>query len=331
MTVQLTIIGMGKIGTSIGLALSDETHQLNRIGHDIDHQRAQDAQKLGAVDTVQRNLYKAIEGTDVLILAIPVDQVIETLELVKNDLREDAVILDTAPLKNATIAWVEENLPETVYYLSMMPTLNAALFDENKKGVEAANKDMFKNSTMVIAAPRKTESDALALASNLSMMLGAAPYYADGVESDGLMSGSHVVPQLMAAGLVNSLRKQPGWQETRKIAGKAYYQATLPALNYDDKKRPGESMIAERENVIRQLNSLIQELVDYRDALADKDYNTLQEALEQARDERYLWLSRRLDNNWQSDQEKVDIPSAKEMFGQLFGFGNRGKRTKQAK
>ena len=329
MTVQLTIIGMGKIGTSIGLALSDETHQLNRVGHDMDHQRAQEAQKLGAVDSVQRNLYKSIENTDVLVLAIPVDQVIETLELIKNDLREDAVILDTAPLKKATIDWVEKNLPEKVYYISMMPTLNAALFDENKKGVEAASKDMFKNSMMVIATPGKTETDALALASNLSIMLGAAPYYADAIESDGMMAGSHVVPQLMAAGLLNSLSKQPGWPETRKIASKAYYQATLPALNYDDKARLGESMIADRENVVRQLNFLIQELIDYRDALNEKDYTTMQDALEQAQNERLLWLSRRLENNWQNEKEKMDLPSARDMFGQLFGFGNRGKRTKR--
>jgi prephenate dehydrogenase len=328
MTVQLTIIGLGKVGASIGLALSDQTKQITRVGHDIDPNIAQEAHKLGAVDSIQRNLFKAIEGTDIVVLAIPVDQVVETLALIKDDLREDTVIIDTAPLKKATMDWAEQNLPEKIHYLSMMPTLNADLFNENKPGIKAANKDMFKNSLMVIAVPGKTESDALALASNLSVMLGASPFYADAVESDGLMTGNHVLPQLMAAALINSLSKQPGWLEGRKLTDKPFFQATLPVTNFDDKVRLGESMINNQENTVRQLNYLIAELIEYRDALAEKDTHTLQSAFEKARDERLLWLSRRLENNWQSGTEKPELPSAKDMFSQLFGFGRRNKKDK---
>ncbi|MBI9048066.1 MAG: prephenate dehydrogenase [Anaerolineaceae bacterium] len=328
MTVQITILGLGKIGSSVGLALSDELKQVIRVGHDVDHQTAQASQKMGAVDKVERNLFKAIEGTDILVLAIPVDQVIETLDLVKNDLREDTVILDMAPIKQTTIEWVDANLPEKVFYLSMMPTINANLFDQCATGIEAANKDLFKKSYMVIASPKRTESDAISLASNLAMMLGAAPFYADGMESDGLATGSHVVPQLIAAAMMNSLSKQSGWLEGRKVAGHNFYHNTLPLLHLDDKVRLGESIIHNQENVVRQLDLFIQELIEQRDALKEKDLESLAKILENARDERDIWLSRRTENNWEVSKSDVTMPSAKDMFGQLFGLGKRRKEKR---
>jgi prephenate dehydrogenase len=34
MTVQITIVGLGQVGTSIGLALAAHTNQVSRVGHD---------------------------------------------------------------------------------------------------------------------------------------------------------------------------------------------------------------------------------------------------------------------------------------------------------
>ena len=328
MTVQVTILGLGKIGASVGLALSDELDQLTRVGHDSHFQTAQEAHKMGAVDKVERNLFKAIEGADILLLAIPIDQVIETLDLVKNDLREDTVILDLAPVKQSTIAWVDENLPEKVYYLSMMPTLNAKSFEHCDTGIDGADKDLFKNSYMVIASPKRTESDAIALASNLSIMLGAAPFYADGLESDGLATGSHVVPQVIAAAMMNSLSTQSGWLESRKIASHNFFHTTLPLKHLDDKARLGESIINNGENVVRQLDLFIQELMTQRDAISERNYDQLNNYLEKARDERYIWMSRRIENNWTQSKENVDLPSARDMFSRLFGFGKRSKPKK---
>jgi prephenate dehydrogenase len=328
MTVQLTILGLGKIGSSAGLALSDELDQLTRIGHDSSIQIAQEAQKMGAVDKIERNLFKAIEGADILLLCMPVDQVIETLALVKDDLREDAVILDMAPVKQSTIDWVDANLPEKVFYLSMMPTLNAKSFEQCNIGIEAADKDLFKKSYMVIASPKRTESDAIGLASNLSIMLGAAPFYADGLESDGLATGSHVVPQVIAAAMMNSLSTQSGWLESRKIASHNFFHSTLPLNHLDDKARLGESIINNGDNVVRQLDLFIHELMVQREAIKEKNYDQLNNYLEKARDERAIWLSRRRENNWTESKENTDLPSAREMFGRLFGFGKRNKSKK---
>ena len=74
MTIQISIIGLGKIGASIGLALSPHTGQLSRTGNDIQPKVMQAAQKQGAVDRIEYNLPACVEKADIILLALPIDQ-----------------------------------------------------------------------------------------------------------------------------------------------------------------------------------------------------------------------------------------------------------------
>ena len=66
MTIQITIVGLGQIGGSIGLALSEKQDLLHRVGHDKEHIIAQQAKKMNAVDSVSLNLPNAVENADVI-------------------------------------------------------------------------------------------------------------------------------------------------------------------------------------------------------------------------------------------------------------------------
>lgn len=59
MTVQITIVGLGQIGASVGLALKEHTELVTRIGHDRRFDIAKQAEKLGAVDKIIPNLPKS--------------------------------------------------------------------------------------------------------------------------------------------------------------------------------------------------------------------------------------------------------------------------------
>ena len=65
MAVQLTIVGLGQIGTSVGLALADQTELVYRRGHDREHSAARRAEKMGALDKVSINLPSAVSEADI--------------------------------------------------------------------------------------------------------------------------------------------------------------------------------------------------------------------------------------------------------------------------
>ncbi len=69
MSVQITIVGLGQIGSSIGLALKAHNVDVYRVGHDKDPQAAKESQKMGAVDNVKYNLPASVREAKIVILA----------------------------------------------------------------------------------------------------------------------------------------------------------------------------------------------------------------------------------------------------------------------
>jgi len=87
MAIQLTIIGLERIGCSIGLALKEHTQKITRVGHDRKDPNNKKALELGAIDKATGNIKDAVVAADIVILAVPVDEIKETIEVISNDLK----------------------------------------------------------------------------------------------------------------------------------------------------------------------------------------------------------------------------------------------------
>ncbi len=334
MTVKLTIIGLGRIGASMGLALTEQTHQIERVGHDLDPSIARKAIKLGAVDKIEANLHHAVAEADIVMLAIPVDQVHETLQEIASDLKPEVVVILTAPINEVSTRWAQELLPDDRYFVTFTPTLNPAYLLETTAGIEGAHDDLFKNSHILITAPYGSGQDAIKLGADLSALLGARPLFSDAVEADGLLAGGNLLPQLAAAALVNATAGQPGWGEARKVAGRTYALATEPLSHLDDSDRLGQSALLNRDNAVRVVDNMINALRELRSAIVEEDEAKLNQLLENAHIQREIWLDDRYANNWE-DLPRPEMPSKGEYVSRFFGLSAlqklRGKDDQEGK
>ncbi len=327
--IQITIIGMGQIGASLGLALAGKPEALRRVGNDIDIKIARQAEKMGAVDRVEGNLPKAVREAEVVILALPVDQVRETLEIIAPYLKEGAVVMDTAPIKDAVENWTRQLLPEGRYYIGLTPAINPAYLIEEKSGLEAARDDLFQGGLMAIAAGAQTNAASVKLASDLAGLLGAMPFFIDGVEIDGIMAAVHQLPQLLSAALLNITVDQPGWREGRKMAGRAFAEGSGPMAHMDGAPGLSASAVLNQANVLRMLDAVIRELSEMRTAVAAQDQSGLEERLKQAQGGRVRWMHERQTSDWVSQEAPgIDIPEAGGMIGRLFGFNPKPRPKK---
>jgi len=326
MTIKLTIIGLGQIGVSVGLALDDKGELLQRVGHDRERKVAAYANKIGAVDRIENNLYKSVENADMVVLSLPVDQIQETMELIAEDLKEDSVVMDTGAIKGAVQTWAEEILPAKRHYVGLTPVINPAYLHVADTGAHAARADLFRGGLMAIVAPPRTDSAAIKLASDLTRLLGAQPLFVDPLEMDGLMASTHLLPQLVAAGLLNATIDQPGWNEGRKVAGKAYAEATAPIVHLDDAHTLGESVMLNRENMLRVLDSTIAALYAIRSDIDENNPEALDDRLKRARYGREKWFAEREAAEWMAeDLPAVDMSNQPSFFGRLFGAKPRKK------
>lgn len=326
MAVNITIIGLGQIGTSVGLALADQTELVYRLGHDRELGKARKAEKMGALDKVSLNLPSAVRDADLVLLALPVDQIKDTLEVMKEDLKEGVVVMDTGPVKQVVAAWVSEILPPERYYVGLTPVLNPVYLHDIDSGLEAAHPDLFRDGLMGIVSPPGTPSEAIKLAADLTRLLGASPLFADPVEMDGLVAATHILPQLIAAGLLNATVDQPGWQEGRKIAGRSYADVSAPVMYPTEPKTLTTAAMLNKENVVRVLDSAVASLNTMRKDLLNEDAQTLEERLNRARQGRQTWLHGRLAADWAAEETTtVEAPTASEVFGRFIGSGRKKK------
>ena len=184
---------------------------------------------------------------------------------------------------------------------------------------------------MAIVTPPGTAADALQLAVDLVHLLGAAPLFADMMEVDGLVASTHVLPQLMAAALVNATVDQPGWREARKITGQAYADVAAPSILSGTASSLGSSALLNQENVVRALDRAIAALQALRSDLAANDAAALQARLDSAWRGYGQWLQERLAANWADEGIPEAVTKSTESYDvltRLFGTGWKRKGRK---
>ncbi len=332
MTIQITIIGLGQLGASIGLALGEHKDAVRRLGHDREPNTAKLADKLGAVDQITFNLPSAVRLADVVVLAEPVDRARETLRQIIPELKPGAVVLDTTPAQVGMLKLAEELFQPDRHYIALSPTLNPAYLIESGRGVEAAHADLFRNSMIMISSPPGANPEAIKLAADFSALLGASPFFGDPYELDGLIATTSLLPQMAAAALVNSSTSQPGWREARKLAGKHYAEVTAPVVSFSDDEDLGQTLLLNRENSLRVLDDYILELEELRVVLAASDAAGLKSKLENAREARSRWLGQRQEAKWEHGElPEAEYPGAKEFFSRLVGLRPRPKLDEKRK
>jgi prephenate dehydrogenase len=330
MTVKIAIIGLGQIGASIGLALANHKDQVTTLGYDNSPEVTRKAQKMGAVENMGHSLSASVKDADVVILAIPADQVHDILKFIAKDLREQGLVIDTTPIRLAVAAWAEEFLPPNRHYLGLTPAINPLVLDETGTGIEAARADLFQNGLVAIAASHKTASEAIKLAASFVTLLGARAYFADLAEVDGIMATVHTLPSLAAAALTETVIEQPGWADIRKLGGRPFV-AAMRSLDFEEAEALVEATQQNRENIVRVLDEYIATLKSLRDEIDGKQKERLLNRLDRILKGRAQWRRVRADGDWQSvESVEQEIPTFSDLWMQQLGLGKLiGLRNKK--
>lgn len=325
MTIQLTIIGLEKIGCSLGLALKPHTDQIFRVGHDRNGKLNKIALESGAIDKAPSDIRSAVQDADIVVFTIPVDEIHETMELIASLLKPGAVLMDTSILKNAVTIWANEMLPEDRYFISFQPTLNPNFLFSQTRDQDAPSADLFKNAQAIITTGRGVDGDVIKLAADLARYIGANPYFADPFEIDGINAGIEILPALIRTAYIHLITSQPGWREGQKIAGETFLSMTEKINSLPEREQFGLSQKSNRENSIRLLNEMIVALRDIRDLIEEEEWDELQDQYRNAREDLDDWKHNRQRADWDKLSNNDDIPSSGDFLLQMVGFGKKKK------
>ena len=320
---RITIVGLGLIGGSIGMALRQAEVASTVVGHDKEPTASKKAKKLGAVDRTDWNLISACETSDLIILAMPIDGIRETLAAIGPYLRAGTVIMDTTTLKVPVLAWADEILPDHIHFVGTNPIIGELAVIGG--GLDAARADLFKNRLICLVPSIKADPEVVQLASNVVAILGAKPLFVDAAEHDGLMGGVDQLPSLMALALLETMSSQVSWRELRKVAGAAFETGTH--LASPDPESYSELMTANRDNVIRWIDAMSTTLASLRQALLEEEPQAVADRFEHSMEERNRWLRDREEAVWDA-ASGPELPPKPNLIADMFlgGLGRKGRK-----
>ncbi len=258
---RIAIVGLGLIGSSLGLALKQGgLREVEIVGHDLDRGVANKAQRLGAIDRAEHNLSRAVTGASLVIIATPVLAVREVMAQIAADLAEGAVVTDTASTKVEVMRWAGELLPAGVHFVGGHP-----MAGKERAGAENAEATLFRDKAYCLCPAVGADEAAVRAIIGMIRMVGAEPLFIDPAEHDQYAAAVSHLPLVLSAALFTLLRTCPAWPDLGAMTSSAFRDLTR--LASADPRMSHDIFVTNREAVIHWLDRMREELGRYRELI----------------------------------------------------------------
>lgn len=270
--MQMTIVGLGVVGTSLGMALKATNVDILVMGHDPEAENVKRAKKLGAIDKSHWNLISACEHADLLVFDLSLEEVEKTLAALQGYVKESAIIVDMAPVKKPVFEAAQRLLPQ-------VPLVGGHVVSPRLLTADAEpSAELVSGATFYIVAPEDVPPAALDTATNLAAAVGANPQYIDVQEHDGLIAATLELPLLGALALMRAISDSAGWRDRVKSVGGEL--ATVGAALVNAPAGIMDLVLSNREDVLRWLDLYSRQIDELRQLIASQDAKALSEALD---------------------------------------------------
>lgn len=283
--VKITIIGMGLIGTSLGIALrQNQQHKVFITGYDADQRATRTARRRLAIDREAGHLHDALHEAQLVVLATPARAMQSVLSDLAPLLSAGIVVTDLASTKAQICAWAAELLPAEVAFVGGHP-----MAGREQHGAEAAEADLFRDAIYCLTPAPDTPQDALALVESLVLAIGARPYYIDPVEHDALVAGISHLPFVLSRVLVEVTSHSPAWKEMSALAATGFRDVSRLASG--DPQMHRDICLTNSAALTRWINEAIDTLANIRDAVEQADAEHLTTLFTNTQQARDSWLA----------------------------------------
>ncbi len=273
--MTITIIGIGLIGGSIAISLKENGFAARIIGVDQSQENLDKAVRRRLIDE-DMDLGSAINESDLIIISIPVNAMLQVLPKVL-DLVENQVVIDVGSTKAELMESVK-NHPKRKQYIGTHPMAGT-----EHSGPEAAIPNLFNNKTTVICDAEQSKNDAVELVEKMYNSLEMRVLYMDAKSHDMHTAYiSHISHISSFALALTVLEKEKDEKTILDLASSGFSSTVRLAKSSANMWVPVFQQ--NRDNVLDVLDEHINSLSKFRTLLIKKDFDKIHELIEQSND-----------------------------------------------
>lgn len=255
---RVCIIGVGLIGGSLALALKRRGLAAEVAGSDREGGVLKRARELGVIDRLNSNAAAAVEGADLVVLAVPVGTMKEVAGGLEGGIPPGSVVTDVGSVKGALVSPLEDVFFPRCPFVGGHP-----LAGSEASGLESASADLFAGSRCILTPTSRTDPRAFQRVSSLWRAIGAEVVTLSPDEHDRLMAAVSHLPHVASYALATAVASLesgrhivgPGFRDFSRLA------SSSPALWSDiclNNRKSLLEMIVRYQEVLEEIRCLIE-------------------------------------------------------------------------
>lgn len=251
----ITIIGVGLIGGSLGLAIKRKFPSTRIFGVDKPAVLRR-ARKRGAIDQRATISKETIQRSDLVVLSTPVSNIQKVLPQVARHCLHTTIVTDVASVKSAVTSLGAKLFPNG-NFVGGHPMAGT-----EQSGIDAAQSGLFDRAVWVLTPSPGTKRSSWKKLRRFLQMLGARVKTMNAETHDEVVSVLSHVPQLTAVALLNVAgKKHPKGRHHLYLAARGFHDMTRIASS---KFHIWSDILSEnRREILKSLTLLIEELHAY--------------------------------------------------------------------
>ncbi|MEO7923932.1 MAG: prephenate dehydrogenase [Chitinophagaceae bacterium] len=270
---RIAIVGVGLIGGSLAIQLHEKKISSRLIGVEEDALHANKALELELVDEVLP-LPEAIEQSDVIILAIPVDKLVELLPSILDKITNQ-VVVDLGSTKSQLVEVIKTH-PKRGRYVATHP-----MWGTEYSGPEAAVKGAFENKAVIICDVEDSDPDALDWVKSMYKKIGMHLLEMEAKAHDLHAAYVSHISHITSFALANTVLEKEKEENAIFELASAGFESTVRLA----KSNPAmwvPIFMQNRENVLDVLKEHIAQLTRFKESLEKEDHAYLLRLIEDA-------------------------------------------------
>lgn len=280
---KIVIFGVGLIGGSFALAL----RRANVVGEVVGFGRSQttleQARSLGIIDRIGVDLAAEVNDADLVLLATPVGQMAELMARIAPHLGTQTLVTDGGSTKSDVVAAAYANLGDKVaQFVPAHPIAGAEL-----SGAAAAKADLYVGKKVVLTPIYENSKESIAYVKSAWQECGAVVSELTAQQHDEVFAAVSHLPHLLSFALVHDLARRDNRDQLLSFAASGFRDFTRIAASSPEMWR--DICLSNRDALLDELGSYMEELETIHEALAEGDADKLQEIFSLARDLRGKW------------------------------------------
>ncbi len=277
---QVTIVGVGLIGGSLGMVLKEKGLANSVVGLGRSRENLKLGVELGAIDRYERDPRLALQGTDLVVLATPIESYASHVTQWGALLEPGAIISDVGSVKGPLVEQVETLLPPEVHFVGAHP-----IAGKEQSGVQAGSSQLFQGSLCIVTPTDRTNAQALDRVCKLWEVVGSHTILLDPHLHDWILGAVSHFPHVVAFTLMNALgeiqQQSKEKVELLRYSGGGLRDTTRIAASSPEMWR--DISLWNRENLLSMIETYERHLIQFKNLLKAKDGEGLEKVMSQAR------------------------------------------------